>query len=175
MIRGAPVARIHDGVACRPSRRRGASNRVMNRRAARSSTPAAPERQSAVGRGESLSPTGTPCEILHNESAAECRRVPPRTAVCRHVRFILPSIKEGLAAVDDIDVTSSMSAPARPDEVVQPYMLTVVEAADLLGIGKTMAYELVHLFVESGGAYGIPAVRIRSRLAGAATGVDGED
>ena len=40
-------------------------------------------------------------------------------------------------------------------------MLTVVEAADLLGIGKTMAYELVHLFVESGGAYGIPAVRIR--------------
>ncbi len=77
--------------------------------------------------------------------------------------------------MDDIDVTSSMSAPARPDEVVQPYMLTVVEAADLLGIGKTMAYELVHLFVESGGAYGIPAVQHSSRLAGAATGVDGED
>ena len=62
--------------------------------------------------------------------------------------------------MDDIDVTGSMSAPARPDEIVQPYMLTVAEAADFLAIGKTMAYELVRLFVESGGAYGIPAIKI---------------
>jgi excisionase family DNA binding protein len=66
----------------------------------------------------------------------------------------------GLAGVDDIDVTRSMSAPARSGEIVQPYMLTVAEAAELLAIGKTMAYELVRLFVESGGAYGIPAMKI---------------
>jgi excisionase family DNA binding protein len=62
--------------------------------------------------------------------------------------------------VDDIDVTSNMSALPTPDPVVQRYLLTVAEAADIMGIGRTYAYELVHRFVESGGAEGIPVVRI---------------
>lgn len=62
--------------------------------------------------------------------------------------------------MDDIDVTRSMSASAGFDFEALPFMLTVEEAADLLGIGRTLAYELVHRFIDSGGAEGIPVIRI---------------
>jgi len=43
-----------------------------------------------------------------------------------------------------MDVTSSMSTPARPEAVAQPYLLTVEDAATILNIRRTLAYQLVH-------------------------------
>ncbi len=59
-----------------------------------------------------------------------------------------------------MDVTSSMSMPATPEAVAQPYLLTVEDAATILNIRRTLAYQLVHRYVETGGAEGIPAIRI---------------
>jgi len=63
--------------------------------------------------------------------------------------------------MDDIDVTSNMSTSAASELSADPFMLTVDEAAAFLNIGRAASYELVHLFEDSGGAEGIPAVRIR--------------
>ena len=62
--------------------------------------------------------------------------------------------------MDDIDVTSSMNTLASSKTAAEPYMLTVKDAAALLGIGRTLAYQLVRRYVETGGAEGIPVVRV---------------
>jgi len=41
-----------------------------------------------------------------------------------------------------------------------PYMFTVVQAADVLGIGRTLAHKLVRRFLDSGGVEGIPVIRV---------------
>ena len=62
--------------------------------------------------------------------------------------------------MDDMDVTSSMNTLASSKTATEPYMLTVKDAAALLGIGRTLAYQLVRRYVETGGAEGIPVVRV---------------
>jgi excisionase family DNA binding protein len=63
--------------------------------------------------------------------------------------------------MDDIDATRSASKEAdfnRPPD--QPLLYTVAEAAVMLRIGRTLAYDLVKLFEASGGRDGLPAVRL---------------
>lgn len=62
--------------------------------------------------------------------------------------------------MDDMDVTRSMSASAGREFEALPFMLTVPEAAKLLGIRRTLAYKLLRRFIETGGAEGIPVIRI---------------
>lgn len=45
-----------------------------------------------------------------------------------------------------------------------PDVLTVDEAASVLRIGRSTAYELVHLYFETAGSDGIPAIRLGSRI-----------
>ena len=53
------------------------------------------------------------------------------------------------------------SKPATTNVDIDPsWLLTVAQTARLLQIGRTRAYELVGRFEESGGASGIPVVRI---------------
>lgn len=46
----------------------------------------------------------------------------------------------------------------------EPLYVSVTEAARLLGISRTLAYEQAHLGIESEGAEGLPAVRLGRRL-----------
>jgi Helix-turn-helix domain len=85
------------------------------------------------------------------------RGVPARsfTSVVRHHQM-----KE-LAVVDDMDVTRSMSEVAQSRWLAeQPLLYTVEEAAGILRIGRTLAYDLVQRFQTSGGREGLPAVRV---------------
>jgi len=45
-----------------------------------------------------------------------------------------------------------------------PVLLTVEEAARVLRIGRSMAYELVNRYLATGGLDGIPAIRIGSLI-----------
>jgi hypothetical protein len=66
-----------------------------------------------------------------------------------------------LAVVDDMDVTRSMSEVAQSRWLAeQPLLYTVEEAAGILRIGRTLAYDLVQRFQTSGGREGLPAVRV---------------
>lgn len=43
-------------------------------------------------------------------------------------------------------------------------VITVSEAAALLGIGRGLAYQLAHQFLETGGRAGLPVLRLGRRL-----------
>lgn len=64
-----------------------------------------------------------------------------------------------------MDVTSPMSEVAsldqRPDE---PLLYTVEEAAELLRIGRTLAYKLARLYEATGGREGLPVIRLGNCL-----------
>jgi excisionase family DNA binding protein len=45
-----------------------------------------------------------------------------------------------------------------------PIYLTVAEAAGELGIGESLAYRMANEWIRTGGATGIPAVRLGRRL-----------
>lgn len=56
-------------------------------------------------------------------------------------------------------------APVAPVDLSQlPLMLTVVEAAEVLRISRTSAYKLAEEFRVTGGASGLPFVRLGGRL-----------
>lgn len=63
--------------------------------------------------------------------------------------------------MDDNDVTNHMSLSDLFDSGSHPLILTIPQAAELLGIGRTAAYELANLFEATGGAEGMPCVRIK--------------
>jgi len=46
----------------------------------------------------------------------------------------------------------------------EPLYISVTEAARLLGISRTHAYDQAHLGIETAGAEGLPAVRLGRRL-----------
>lgn len=58
--------------------------------------------------------------------------------------------------MDDMDVTSGMGASL-------PDLLTVEEAYTYLRLGKTKGWELVDLFKESNGQFGIPVIPFGAR------------
>ena len=60
--------------------------------------------------------------------------------------------------MDVVNVMISSSTSVAPD------LLTVEEAARVLRIGRTSAYELVRRFLTTGGAQGIPALRIGHQM-----------
>jgi excisionase family DNA binding protein len=63
--------------------------------------------------------------------------------------------------VDDMDVIRAMAQDAQARWLAdQPLMYTVEEAATLLRIGRSLAYELVQRFESSAGREGLPAVRV---------------
>jgi hypothetical protein len=66
--------------------------------------------------------------------------------------------------MDDKDVTSRMSAQVwsdfMSDFMALPFMLTVQQAADVLGIRRTLAYKLAKRYENTGGAEGMPCVWI---------------
>lgn len=45
-----------------------------------------------------------------------------------------------------------------------PFMLTVKDAARLLGIGRSKAYEMTTLYASSGGTQGLPCLRLGDLL-----------
>ncbi len=55
-----------------------------------------------------------------------------------------------------MDVTSPMGR--------LPHTLSVPEAGDCLGVGRTTAHRLARIFRETGGAYGIPTIRVGRKL-----------
>jgi hypothetical protein len=82
------------------------------------------------------------CEVRHIASVVTCRRSPSRIGLCRpRPPYANGHLKGGLAAVDDINVTSVMGGDL-------PYMLTVIKAGDL------------RVYFKSGGAEGISAIRV---------------
>lgn len=53
----------------------------------------------------------------------------------------------------------------RPDTATEPpEVLTLMEAATLLRIGRTTAYELAHEYLDTGGASGLPVIRVGRQL-----------
>jgi Helix-turn-helix domain len=73
---------------------------------------------------------------------------------------------EGVDAGDDIDVSSRMSIVAEVlgslDEY--PLLLTIEEAAAVLRIGRSLAYELARLYESSDGRDGLPVLRVGALL-----------
>lgn len=67
--------------------------------------------------------------------------------------------------MDDMDVTSSMSEVANLDQRShEPLLYTVEEAAELLRIGRTLAYKLARKYEASGGREGLPVIRLGNCL-----------
>jgi hypothetical protein len=63
--------------------------------------------------------------------------------------------------VDDMDVTSSMSEAANLDQRLdRPLLHTVDEAAEVLRIGRTLAYKLAQMYQATGGSEGLPVIRL---------------
>jgi hypothetical protein len=58
--------------------------------------------------------------------------------------------------VDDMDVTSPMGR--------LPHTLSLPEAGDCLGVGRTTAHKLARIYRETGGAYGIPNIPVGHKL-----------
>ena len=50
--------------------------------------------------------------------------------------------------------------------------MTVHEAAEVLGVGEALAYRMANEFLNSGGASGIPCVRLGRRLLVSRRGLD---
>ena len=48
--------------------------------------------------------------------------------------------------------------------VDEPLFISVTEAARLLGISRTLAYDLAHAGLETDGQEGLPAIRLGRRL-----------
>lgn len=46
----------------------------------------------------------------------------------------------------------------------EPQLLTVIEAADELRIGRTLAYQLARQYLASDGREGLPVIRVGSNL-----------
>ena len=46
----------------------------------------------------------------------------------------------------------------------EPELLTLMEAATILRIGRTTAYELAHQYLATGGACGLPVVHVGKQL-----------
>jgi|EndMetStandDraft_8_1072994.scaffolds.fasta_scaffold110349_2 excisionase family DNA binding protein len=46
----------------------------------------------------------------------------------------------------------------------EPLYISVTEAAHLLGISRTLAYEQAHLGIDTEGAEGLPAIRLGRRV-----------
>jgi excisionase family DNA binding protein len=57
-----------------------------------------------------------------------------------------------------------MTTTARPDPRDAPDFLSVEEAAAVLRLGRTAAYQLARRYLATGGADGIPAVRYGKQL-----------
>jgi excisionase family DNA binding protein len=61
-----------------------------------------------------------------------------------------------------------MSMPARAREVDDAIdelaLLTVSEAAERLRIGRSLAYELAHAYLVSGGVEGLPVIKLGARM-----------
>jgi excisionase family DNA binding protein len=57
-----------------------------------------------------------------------------------------------------------MNDATRPDGDGQRLFLRVDEAAGMLGISRSLAYQLAKQWIESGGETGIPAIRLGRRL-----------
>ena len=51
-----------------------------------------------------------------------------------------------------------------PDNNHPPLFITVLEAATLLGISRTTAYEMARRYLATGGREGLPVVRLDKRL-----------
>jgi len=51
--------------------------------------------------------------------------------------------------------------PVHPEH---PLFLTILEAAALLGISRTTAYEMARRYLATGGREGLPVVRLNKRL-----------
>jgi hypothetical protein len=84
------------------------------------------------------------CEVRHIANVVTCRRSPSRIGLCRpRPPHANGHLKGGLAAVDDINVTSDMGGDL-------PYMLTVIKAGELLGVKRTTAYGQVRVYFKSG-------------------------
>ncbi len=67
--------------------------------------------------------------------------------------------------MDDMDVTSPMSEVANLDQRPhEPLLYTVEEAAELLRIGRTLAYKLARKYEASGGREGLPVIRLGNCL-----------
>jgi excisionase family DNA binding protein len=61
-----------------------------------------------------------------------------------------------------------MSTPVRDwkvgDATDEPQLLTVSEAAERLRIGRSLAYELAHAYLVSGGVEGLPVIKLGARM-----------
>ena len=109
---------------------------------------------------ESSAPSPEACESRHSSVFSGSRTGPRRAGAFLHVRCVRTPPDEG-AVVDDMDVTRSMSEVAQARWLAeQPLLYTVEEAAGILRIGRTLAYDLVQRFETSGGREGLPAVRV---------------
>jgi hypothetical protein len=58
-----------------------------------------------------------------------------------------------------------------PAITTDPLFVSVAEAAHILGISRTLAYDLAHLGLATEGAEGLPAIRLGRRLLISRTGL----
>jgi hypothetical protein len=72
-----------------------------------------------------------------------------------------------IAQVHHTDVTNSMSAVGKldaPSAGEPPLLHTVEEAADVLRVGRTLAFALARRYEESEGLDGLPVIRLGNCL-----------
>ena len=79
------------------------------------------------------------------------------------LRYPDGSLHEVLAIQADTVLTCTYEAPALPDPAERA-TLSVEEAAEILGVGRTAAYAAAREYLRTGGASGIPAIRIGRSL-----------